>query len=127
MTAQLHDILIMHGIEMFLTTFPVIPRDHPRIIACNKSAIDGREVIFSTACRRRVQGTWEIRDGLLYLVNLVGKFEISGDEPIHADWFSGTLSIPQSWSGDDDVCEFGMTVDKEWNIQICKGEVVETE
>jgi hypothetical protein len=51
-------------------------------------------IFSSTACHRGYQGTWEIRDQFLYLKKIEGEeAEMIGDEPIPADWFTGTLSV----------------------------------
>lgn len=79
---------------------PGFPVEHERI-ALNDPARAYEEhqesgsFIFSTACRRKYQGLWEIRDGYLYLLKLRGKYHVIGDEPILASWFSGTLRVPQ--------------------------------
>jgi hypothetical protein len=53
-------------------------------------------VIFSTACWRQYIGTWEIRDERLFLRGLRGRLALVGEEPLFADWFSGTLRIPRA-------------------------------
>lgn len=68
----------------------------------------GRRPAFAmrhTACWRGYVGSWEIRDDLLYLVDLEGTMQ-SGEEadlrtvfpdqegPVFAEWFSGDLRCP---------------------------------
>jgi hypothetical protein len=52
-------------------------------------------VLFSTACWRGYIGTWEVKDGRLYLVNLQGSYEVVGGEPVPAEWVSGWLRVPR--------------------------------
>jgi len=49
----------------------------------------------STACWRHYLGTWEIREGRLFLVQLRGLWKLEGAEPLFADWFTGVLKVPQ--------------------------------
>src|SRR6056297_3168865 len=83
MTAQIPETLILDGEAVAMTCCPGIPEDHPRIVARHGR---GREhsgpeeaFIVTTACWRGYRGTWEITDGGLYLVGLVGR--IRGGDP----------------------------------------------
>lgn len=40
-----------------------------------------------------------VRDDRLYLLSVVGRYRLIGEEPLLDDWFSGTLTVPcASWS-----------------------------
>ena len=75
MTAQIHENLLYEGRETSIAFCPPIPV-HPRIIEIDPASADrGPEdgnphrvaVLFSTACWRGYQGSWEIRAGRFYL------------------------------------------------------------
>ena len=100
MTAQVHENLILDGEATTMTTCPPLPPGHPRILyAGPPGSFQLKEgvpsVVFSTACWRGYIGTWEVRDGRLYLVKLQGRCEMLGDEPIPADWVSGWIRVPR--------------------------------
>jgi hypothetical protein len=114
MTAQFSEILILDGVERDMTSRP-LPQSHRRIRELSDQEIDARLakadrehkargyegcssldfILTSTGCWRRYRGTWEIRDGLLYLVSVEGRFELVGDGPLLADWFTGALRVLQ--------------------------------
>jgi hypothetical protein len=100
MTAQIHETLYLDGEETSMVTCPDVPDRHPRVVFLSREqALEkgGRDVsyIFSTACWRRYRGTWKIEDGKFWLVALAGSFELTGEGPLLADWFSGVLNIPR--------------------------------
>ena len=89
MTAHVHEGLILDDVETSMTTVPPLP--HPRILRSQPVA---NGILTSTACRRRYVGSWEIKNGRLWLLGLTGACRLYGDEPLWADWFSGDLRIP---------------------------------
>lgn len=99
MTAQIHETLIYEGEATSMTTCPPLPAQHPRLVAVAAPYATEREgvpsVVFSTACWRRYLGTWEVKDGRLYLKGVAGLYELSGGEPLFADWVSGWLVVPR--------------------------------
>ena len=96
MTAQIPEKLILDGEPVTMTGFPDLPHKDPRIIVLDPGKTHGTGIVYSTACWRRYQGTWEIKDGKLYLVDLEGVFRlVAGHAPIFADWFTGELVIPR--------------------------------
>lgn len=99
MTAQADEILIFDGKETLISSWPPLPRQHPGIIQ-RKEEIDQNiqnlaPIIGSTACWRGYIGTWKIQDEQLYLINLVGCYEMVDTHPIFADWVSGLIRVPQ--------------------------------
>lgn len=99
MTAQIHELLILDGKETSLAFYPPIPTSHPRIITHHSDYTGDDEPdweLMTTACWRRYQGTWEIKDSRFYLVRLRGRFRLANGEPLLADWFSGDLRIPEA-------------------------------
>ena len=95
MTHQLHEKMIYEGKEVSMFSFPGFPEDHPRIIELTDKQIwakgEARQV--SSACWRGYVGTWEIKDGRLYLLKLDRDYELEGNEPLFADWVSEELTI----------------------------------
>jgi len=128
MTAQVHEKLILEGRETSMAFCPPFPEHHPRIIelAHEEAEEDVPSIVFSTACWRGYIGTWEIKDGWFYLVNLVGRYKITGDEPILADWFSGVLRIPQGEMLHYVHMGFGSVYEQEIHIKIENGKVVKS-
>jgi len=95
MTHQLHENIMYEGREKTMFSFPGIPEDHPRIIELTDKQIwaKGEARMLSSACWRGYVGTWEIKDGRLYLLKLERDYELLGDEPLFADWVSEELTI----------------------------------
>lgn len=50
--------------------------------------------LFSTSCWRRYKGVWEVRDGRLFLVDIVGRYSLESGEPLLAKWVSQDLVVP---------------------------------
>ena len=79
------------------------------------------ESVISSACWRHYIGTWEIKDDRFYLKKLSGMYKINGREALFADWFSGTLRVPQG-----DILEYvhmgyGSVFEQETHIKIKDG------
>lgn len=129
MTAQLHEQLILEGKETSMAFCPPLPEGHPRIIELTEEEINRKKIpgiIFSTACWREYIGTWEIKDGQFYLVNLIGRYKIIGDEPIPANWFSGVIRIPQGKLLHYVHMGFGSVYEREIHVKIENGRVVKS-
>jgi len=81
----------------------------------------------STACWRRYIATWEIKEGVLYLSNIVGRYKLLSDEPIIADWYSNTLKIGLGDQlGHNMIMASCDTYEKENHILIKNGTVIST-
>ena len=78
---------------------PPLPEGHPRVIHLNAEEVRRREasgrVSGGTMLWRGYIGTWEVRDGLFYLRSVRGCYQLLGEEPLFADWFTGVLRVPQ--------------------------------
>lgn len=92
MTRQIHDQLILDGEETFMPFYPLIPQDETRIISSTEE-IDIDSIFNTNLVRRGYIATWEIKDGILYLVDIEGKYKITGKSPIFAHWVTGTLEV----------------------------------
>lgn len=130
MTAQIPEKLILDGEETFMAFCPRLPKRHPRIFAPAPDEVSGDpeedEICFSTACWRGYQGTWEIKDGRLYLVDLRGGVRLRPGDPILAKWFSGVLRVPRGEVLQYVHMGFGTVQAEEIHIKIEKGVVVTT-
>jgi hypothetical protein len=95
MTHQLHENMIYEGKEVSMFSFPGFPNEHPRIIELTDKQIwaKGEPRKVSSNCWRGYIGSWEIKDGKLYLLNLERNYDLEGDEPLFAEWVTGELSV----------------------------------
>jgi hypothetical protein len=129
MTAQIHERLILDGKETSMAFCPPLPEGHSRIYepnTCETANDKSNFILQSTACWRGYQGTWEIRDGLFYLVGLRGRFRLRDGEPILAEWFTGVLRVPKGEVLQYVHMGFGSVYQQELHIKITNGFVVET-
>jgi hypothetical protein len=124
MTAQCHENLILNGEETSMAFCPPLPENHPRIVELSNEEANKKEIdpiIFSTACWRQYIGTWMVEDEKFYLVSLLGRYKIVGDEPILADWFIGVLRIPKGELLHYVHMGFGSVYEQEIHIKIEQG------
>jgi hypothetical protein len=127
MTAQVHEGLIFNGEQTSMAFCPPLPLDNPRIVPDehDKSGRDRSDFILSsTACWRRYQGTWEIRDGRFYLVDLRGQFRLTAGGPLFADWFTGVIRVPRGKLLQYVHMGFGSVYEEEVHVKIERGVVV---
>ena len=132
MTAQAHEKLILEGKATSMAFCPPIPTNHPRIRSLSPDEVQkGIEAgtisnfIYSTACWREYIGTWELKDGRFYLVSINGVYQVEGDDPIFADWFSGVLRIPDGERLHYVHMGFGTVYEFETHLKIENGFVVD--
>ena len=129
MTAQIPEWLVLDGEETSMAFCPPLPDGHPRIFepGPDEGSTDPADLILSsTACWRGYRGTWEIKDGLLYLIALRGRLRIREGDPILGDWFSGVLRVPRGEELLYVHMGFGSVYEEEVHIKIEKGRVVAT-
>ncbi len=129
MTAQVHELLILNGEETSMAFCPPLPYGDPRLLQVVSGEAEPSEInewIFSSACWRRYRGTWEIKDGRLYLVRLQGIYKLVGDDPIPADWFAGVLRVPRGKELVYVHMGFGTVFEQELHIKIENGVVTAT-
>jgi hypothetical protein len=133
-TAQMPDLLIYEGKTVSIFSNPLemyFDKQHPRPNKLLESTC--------TASWRGYLATWEIRDGLLYLIKLVeGNCSDNAAEipleklfpqqksPIKASWFSGVLKIPQGEELEYVHMGYGSIYAKELHLIIKNGTLVET-
>ncbi|MGG6293690.1 hypothetical protein ACQ4M4_04640 [Leptolyngbya sp. AN02str] len=96
MTAQVDEILLFNGNKTSITFHSPLPNSHPGIIKVdNKDSKNVDPVIGSTACWRGYTDIWEIQNDQLYLIDIVGCYQMIDTNPIFADWVSGLMHVPQ--------------------------------
>ncbi len=95
MTHQLHENMIYEGQDVSMFSFPGFPEDHPRIIELTDKQIwaKGEPRRVSSNCWRGYIGSWEIKEGKLYLLKLERDYDLEGDEPLFAGWVTAELHI----------------------------------
>ena len=148
MTAQVPENLILNGKMRLMQSFPPLI-DDPNIITVlsreefekerrekfekeNQEELDRgyrkmpicHDFIMSTACWRRYIGTWEIKDGKFYLINLKGRVRLTKKEPVHATWFSGVLKVPEGTRLQYSRSEYRIIYEKEIHIMVENGIVM---
>ena len=133
MTAQVPEELILDAKMTSMDFCPPIP-DDPNIITkippeewftTKRSEKYPDFILNTTACWRHYIGTWEIKDGKLFLNKLVGIIKLAKNEPIHATWFSGVLRVSQGKLVHYVHMGFGSLYEKELHIKIEAGMVTE--
>jgi hypothetical protein len=128
MTAQVHERIILEGIKTSMAFCPPIPANHPGIVARSEQEMQqdpGDLLIFSTACWRNYIGTWQLKEGRLYLVSIVGRYRVVSETPIFADWVTAVLRIPRGDMLRYVHMEFASVFEYEHYITVVDGLVVD--
>lgn len=127
MTAQMHELLILDGENTSMASCPPLPEKHPQLIDRHAEGLpgdDGDVDCYSTACWREYIGTWEIKDDKFYLRRVIGRYRFRSDEPLFAEWCSGTIRIPRGKRLHYVHMGFGSVYEEDLLIKIKKGVVV---
>jgi len=130
MTAQVYEKLVIDGEESLMASCPHLPQAHPRIYQStprefSRDSRRSKRIISSTACWRGYIGTWEIKDGCFYLVDLRGRYRLSKGGPVFAEWFSGVLRVMQGEKLSHIHMGFAAIYEQEMHIKIKQGLVIE--
>jgi hypothetical protein len=126
MTAQIHEELILEGKKTSMAFCPPIPTDHPKIKTVSEEEMLKKPgIFFSTACWRRYQGTWELKDGKFYLVKLEGRYKLNSWTRVFADWVTAVLRIPEGELLHYVHMGFGLVYEFERHIKLENGIVVD--
>lgn len=96
MTDQLPDILIWRDRLVEIASPPPLPKHHPQIRELSEEELatssgESRYPIPSTACWRGYVATWAIEDGKLLLTRIDGRYQVTTELGIVADWYTGPL------------------------------------
>ncbi len=131
MTAQIHEKLIIDGQEFRMAFCPPLPKGSSDIAKVGYRTLrqDIKDqklpnIVCSSACWRGYVGTWEIKDGKLYLNEIIGRYKKISDQPLFANWFSGVLRIPSGKLMQPIHMGFGTVYEKELHIKIEEGVVI---
>jgi hypothetical protein len=128
MTAQAHEKLILDGEETSMAFCPPLPESHPRVVDRTDEHMTPQDsfLIGVTACWRGYVAKWELRNGRFYLLEIRGKYEVTGEEPLFADWFSGVLRIPRGQLLQYVHMGFASVYEEELHIKIERGMAVKS-
>lgn len=128
MTAQVCEKIIFNG-EIIPMSFCIpLPEQNPVKKLNEKDINIGNDhpLVFSTAYWRLPIGTWEIKNGQLYLVDIFGLYKMLGKAPIRANWFSGVIKIPQGKLHHHVRMGCASLYEKEIYVKIKKGKVIQS-
>ena len=131
-TAQVGERLLYKGETNRLCTLPLDPYLKAHNLRLHEVA-PSKKIITSTACWRGYIGTWQIKDGFLWLVNVenldqaqvpLSKVFTNQAPPIKATWYSGTLHVTQGKMLRYVHAEFASKFERDLYIEINNGKVV---
>ena len=131
-TAQIGERLLYKGETNRLCTLPLDPYLKAHNLRLYEVA-PSNKIIMSTACWRGYVGTWEIKNGFLWLVNVenldqaqvpLSKVFTNQAPPIKATWYSGTLHVTQGKMLRYVHAEFASKFERDLYIEIDNGKVV---
>ena len=117
MTAQVHEMIIIDGKKTSMAFCPPLPIDDPRIKKASQNVI-------SSSCWRGYIGSWEIKSNQFFLTGLSGKYELCENVPVFAEWFSGTLVVPEGEMLEYVHGGFATVFEREQRINIENGVIV---
>jgi len=130
MTAQIAEKLYYEGQKLSMCSEPL----------GNYFAFTGENPGFESNCTalwRGYVGTWEIKGGRLYMIELTGTLEDGSDatlatifpnfpDRVFAHWYSGTIRIPQGKMLDYVHMGYGSTYERDLLLTIERGVVTES-
>ncbi|TBR59813.1 hypothetical protein BLD44_028180 [Mastigocladus laminosus UU774] len=129
MTAQVCERLIFNGEIIPMAFRQQLLEQKPRVMKLNDQNINidnDSPLTFSTTCWRFQIGTWEIKNGQLYLVDVFGFYKMLGKAPIPANWFTGVIKIPQGKLLRYVHMGFGSVYEQEIHVTIKNGKVIQS-
>ncbi|WP_315790655.1 hypothetical protein [Fischerella sp. JS2] len=128
MTAQVCEKIIFNG-EIIPISFCIPLPEQNSVMKLNDQDINignDHPLVFSTAYWWLPIGTWEIKNGQLYLVDIFGLYKMLDKAPTRANWFSGVIKIPQGKLHHHVHMGFGCLCEREIYIKIKKGKVIQS-
>lgn len=131
MTAQAHEKLILEGVEVSMAFCPALPIDAGQVTETSASTLRQRigskewpSFLQSTACWRRYIATWEIKEGRLYLNQVIGRYHKPDPAPLFADWVTAVLRVPEGKRIQLVNMGFGSVWETELHIKVERGVVL---
>jgi hypothetical protein len=130
-TAQMAERLLCKGATNRLCTLPLEPYLKAHNLRLSEMA-QPKKFMMSTACWRGYIGTWQIKDGFLWLVSVehldrtpvpLSRVFTNQVPPIKATWYSGTLHVTQGKMLRYVHAEFQSKFERDLYFEIEKGEV----
>lgn len=118
MTVQAREILILDGKKTSMELCPPLPKGDARIVRSPSKMI-------CSACWRGYVGTWEIKQGKMYLVGLAGSYALCEGAFIFAEWFSGEIILHEGNALEYNSMGTPCRYEREQIIKIKLGVVVE--
>jgi hypothetical protein len=125
MTAQWNENLILNGKKTSMAFCPPLPFSDSKVIILEDDDPEVRGFLGCSACFREYIGTWEIKDKIFYLSSLEGRYKLSGNSPIFADWVTAILIVPQGEMLGHDMM-FNSVFEQDLHIRIEKGIVTKS-
>ena len=120
MTSQANEKLIFNGQKLSMACTPKIPHRDKRI---TKLPFESYKNYAHTGCERRYIATWLIENNKFYLAEIKGKYNLDYSEPIWANWYTGTLRIPQGECLHYIHMGFESIYESELHIEVVKGKI----
>ena len=130
-SAQAGEWLLYKGATNRLCTLPLEPYLKEHNVRLHEVA-PPKKFIMSSGCWRGYIGTWQIKDGFLWLVSVenldqtqvpLSKVFTNQAPPIKATWYSGTLQVTQGKMLRYVHAEFQSKFERELYIKIVDGKV----
>ena len=101
MTIQFRDGIDVDGHQVALISPGTLPLPKGSVIR-DQTSLETSWLVDCSACHRGYVSRWALAHGRLYLLEVVGKYEMRSAEPALAWWYSGDLTV-----GDGEVVERG--------------------
>jgi len=99
---------------------------HPRIIRLDEAAASAScPGAFSTSCHRDFLASWAIKDGKLYLIDVIGIYNLIGEELLFAEWYNGTIRAGAGKFFRGSRFGYDFRCEREFEIGVKDGVVIE--
>jgi len=126
MTAQIQDSLNIEGLPSMIGCDMVI-EPHPRIIKLGYEAASASYPgAFSTNCHRDFLASWTIKDSKLYLIDVIGIYNLIGEKLLFAEWYSGTIRAGAGQFFCGPKFGYDFRCEREFEIEVVNGVVIKT-
>jgi hypothetical protein len=93
MTQQISDSVLIEGDPFSLRYGLPFPKQHPMILNVENTIPRRTPPRKNSACRLGYTAAWAMTSGRLHLVRLKGKYSMTSEEPLFADWASTVTQL----------------------------------